>query len=80
MTHTIQPITPAHPMPATEDRITALELLLQNIVLLLEAEPDFTADALARWMQTAMQHMRAHSAATDAELAALARLVGKVSG
>lgn len=65
--------------PAAEDRIAAIELLLQQIVLLLEAEPHVTAAQLVGWCAIASAAMRAHGTATEAQISALARLVQRVA-
>ena len=57
--------------PTTEQRLFALETMLQQLVLVLECEPQFSAQALGRWMDIARKHMRMHQAATPGELDAL---------
>lgn len=69
----------ADAVPSTEDRLDAIELLLQQIVLLLEAEPTITAARLASWCAIASAAMRAHGSATEAQLTALNRLVRRVT-
>lgn len=39
------------------DRVAALELFAQQLVLVLECEPVFSADALARWMELSRARM-----------------------
>ena len=58
-------------LPSTEQRLFALETMLQQLVLVLECEPQFSAQALGRWMDIARKHMRMHEAATPGELDAL---------
>ena len=48
--------------------------MLQQLVLVLECEPQFSAQALGRWMDIARKHMRMHEAATPGELDALSAL------
>lgn len=64
--------------PTIDQRVEALELFVQQLVLVLECETNFTAEALARWMDVARSRMRATRsvpAATDQALAALQRKV-----
>eukprot|EP01030_Chromulinospumella_sphaerica_P005085 gene5085-4973_t len=65
------PKTEANTVPTTEQRLFALETMLQQLVLVLECEPQFSAQALGRWMDVARKHMRMHEAATPGELNAL---------
>lgn len=68
------PKTEAATVPTTEQRLFALETMLQQLVLVLECEPQFSAQALGRWMDVARKHMRKHDAATPGEMTALEAL------
>lgn len=71
--------SPPNATPSIEDRLNAIELLLQQLVLLLEAEPEVTAARLSAWAAIAAGAMRAHGSATEGQLAALARLVERLT-
>lgn len=68
---------PAAP-PTTDQRLAAMELLLQQLVLVLECEPTFTADALHRWSTLAHQRMAATRSTDPGTLQALAQLQQRV--
>lgn len=70
--------TQAAPPPTTEQRLDAIELFLQHLVLVAECEPRFTADALTRWLDIARQRMQATGSVATGTQAALARLQRKV--
>lgn len=55
-------------------RIEALELMLQALVLVLETEPEFTAEKLLAWVNICTQRMRTTASATTATLAAFDQL------
>lgn len=64
-----------HPAPlALEHRVAAVELLLQNLVLVLETEKHFTGAKLDAWLTTARQHMAAHNSVPAEHRTALAAL------
>lgn len=45
--------------PATpEERMDAVEAMLSHLIFMLEVEPDFTAEALVRWIATCRQAER----------------------
>ncbi|MDR2325475.1 MAG: hypothetical protein LBE51_08770 [Acidovorax sp.] len=51
-------------LPAsTEERLDAIETLLGHLILMLEAEPDFTAEALMSWIHLCRERQRAHGIA-----------------
>lgn len=56
----------------------AITLLLQQMVLVLECEPRFTADRLARWVDTCTRRIQASSSANPAALQALTALRNQV--
>lgn len=59
-------------------RITALELLVQQLVFLMEVEPAPTAEKVAAWLMACHSRQQAAHAANPRALAALGRLIGKV--
>lgn len=59
---------------ALADRVAALELLLQQLVFVLDAQGAMNADALTRWMDRARSRMQATGSVPPAQVAALGRL------
>ena len=72
--------TQVAPLPTTEQRLEALELFLQHLVLVAECEPTFTAEALDRWLGVARQRMQATGSVQPGTRVALARLQQRVLG
>jgi hypothetical protein len=107
--------TPPTTTPATtEERLEAIEFLLSQTLLALEADsaaihaqlarlqaaihkaapgampqpssdddesnPAFTMDALGQWVQTCLERMRAHQAATARQMVAIGELTERVLG
>lgn len=66
------------PHPTTEQRLDALELFLQHLLLVIECEPRFTAAQMDRWLDMARQRMRSSGSAPEGTEAALARLQQRV--
>ena len=67
--------------PDINDRITAIELMFEQLVTVLEAEcPDFSADKLDRWINTCTQHMLATGSASPDTIGALWALQARVMG
>lgn len=64
--------------PDLAARVDALEHMLQHLVLVLECEPRFTADALVRWIELAMDRMQVTGSVPAATHAALTRLQRRV--
>lgn len=64
--------------PTAEQRLDAIELFMQHLVLVLECEPTFTAEALDRWICVAHQRMQATGSVQPDTQAALARLRQRV--
>lgn len=65
------------PQPTTAElqaRIEALELMLQALVLVLETEPEFTAEKLFAWVNICTKRMRTTASATTETLAAFDQL------
>lgn len=62
-----------------EARIAALELLMHELVLVLEAEgPAFSGSRLGRWLDTVRAAMTRHASAPPAHVLALERLQAQV--
>lgn len=72
--------TQTTPPPTTEQRLEAMELFLQHLVLVLECEPTFTAEALDRWLCVARQRMQATGSVQQGTRSALTRLQQRVLG
>ena len=60
------------------DRVAALELFLQQLVFVLDAQGAMNADALTRWICTARARMQATGSAPRAHIEALERLAQQV--
>lgn len=64
--------------PTTEQRIEALELFLQHLVLVIECQPSFNAEALDRWVHMCCDRMTATGSSAPATVNALRQLQRKV--
>lgn len=64
--------------PTTEQRVEALELFMQHLVLVIECQPSFNAEALDRWVQMCCARMEATGSTPPATVAALRQLQRKV--
>ena len=64
--------------PATAHRIEALELFIQHLVLVIECERPFTAQALDRWVAMCCDRMDTTGSTAPATVAALRQLQRKV--
>ena len=64
--------------PTTEQRIEAMELFMQHLVLTIECERTFTAERLDQWLTVACRRMAATRSAPPATVAALQLLQRKV--
>ena len=64
--------------PATAHRIEALELFMQHLVLVIECERPFTAQALDRWVAMCCDRMDTTGSTAPATVAALRQLQRKV--
>jgi len=60
-------------------RITALELLVQQLVFLMEVEPAPTTEKVAAWLIACHSRQQAAQDADPRALAALGRLIGMVA-
>lgn len=77
---TAAPATTPMAAPTLDQRVEALELFMQHLVLVVECEPQFTAEALARWMDVARQRMQATGSTQPDTQEALAVLQRRVLG
>lgn len=59
------------PPPTTEERLQALEFLVGQLVLALDAEPRMRWDSLAEWMDLCQRRMRETGSATPRQLSAI---------
>lgn len=59
-------------------RLAAMELLVQNLVFVLDAQGALNADVFADWMAIAIGRMRATGSVPAAETNALQNLVNEV--
>ena len=64
--------------PTTAHRIEAIELFIQHLVLVIECERPFTAQALARWVAMCCDRMDTTGSSAPATVAALRKLQRKV--
>lgn len=60
-------------------RITALELLVQQLVFLMEVEPAPTTEKVAAWLIACHSRQKAAQGADPRALVALGRLIGMVA-
>lgn len=66
--------------PTLDQRVEALELFMQHLVLVVECEAHFTAEALGRWMDIAHDRMQATRSVEPGTLRALTRLQARTLG
>lgn len=64
--------------PTTAHRIEALELFMQHLVLVIECERPFTAQALDRWVGLCCDRMNTTGSTAPDTVAALRQLQRKV--
>ena len=60
--------------PTNEQRLEALELFMQHLLLVIECEPRLSAEKLDRWLDMARARMRKTDSVKPGTEAALARL------
>lgn len=66
-------------MPATPDeRIDAIEAMLGHLIFMLEVEPNFTAEALVKWIATCRQAERDKGIADPRQQVVFAQLCEKL--
>lgn len=75
--------TTTKPTPPTQDntteRIEAIEIFMQQLVFLLEVEPELSADKVRAWLIKCRAQLRSHGAAPGPVLAALGNLIERVT-
>lgn len=64
--------------PTSTNRIEAIELFMQHLVLVIECHPSFTAEALDRWVLMCCDRMDTTGSSAPATVAALRQLQRKV--
>lgn len=64
--------------PTSTNRIEAIELFMQHLVLVIECERPFTAQALDRWVGLCCDRMNTTGSTTPDTVAALRQLQRKV--
>ena len=64
--------------PTSTNRIEAIELFMQHLVLVIECERPFTAQALDRWVAICCDRMDTTGSSAPATVAALRQLQRKV--
>ena len=64
--------------PTSTNRIEALELFMQHLVLVIECERPFTAHSLDRWVAMCCDRMDTTGSTAPATVAALRQLQRKV--
>lgn len=71
---------PAHAetAPTLAERIDAIEQFLQQLVLLLEVEPELNRECIAAWIEITSASARAHGLETPRQRAALEQLCERV--
>lgn len=67
----MEPDNDTTPPPTTEERLQALEFLVGQLVLALDAEPRMRWDSLAGWMDLCQRRMRETGSATPRQLSAI---------
>lgn len=64
--------------PTSTNRIEAIELFIQHLVLVIECERPFTAQAIDRWVAMCCDRMDTTGSSAPATVAALRQLQRKV--
>ena len=64
--------------PTSTNRIEAIELFIQHLVLVIECHPSFNAEALDRWVGLCCDRMDTTGSSAPATVAALRQLQRKV--
>jgi hypothetical protein len=68
----------AVPAPTLAERLDAIEQFLQQLVLLLEVEPDLNRESVAAWIEITNRSAAAHGLQSARERAAMDRLCARV--
>ena len=64
--------------PTLVERVDAIEQFLQQLVLLLEVEPDLNRESVAAWIEITNKSASAHGLQSPRELAAMEQLCVRV--
>ncbi|WP_445287681.1 hypothetical protein [Variovorax atrisoli] len=67
-------------LPTAVERIEAVENFLQQLVLLLEVEPDITRENIGAWMELCSASARAHGLQSRRQALAMEHLRARVLG
>jgi len=67
-------------LPKAAERIEAIENFLQQLVLLLEVEPELTRENIGAWMDLCSHSARAHGLQTKRQAFAMTRLRERLLG
>lgn len=70
--------SPAGAVPTLAERIDAIEQFLQQLVLLLEVEPELNRESIAAWIEITSASARAHGLQTLRQRAAMEQLCERV--
>ncbi|WP_339092248.1 hypothetical protein [Variovorax paradoxus] len=73
-----QRLANASPAPTLAERIDAIEQFLQQLVLLLEVEPDLNRETVAAWIEITNKSATAHGMQSARERAAMEQLCERV--
>lgn len=65
-------------LPTPSERIEAVETFLQQLVLMLEVEPEITRENIGAWMEVCSASARAHGLQSMRQTLALEHLRGRV--
>ncbi len=68
----------AVPAPTLAERVDAIEQFLQQLVLLLEVEPDLNRESVAAWIEITNRSASAHGLQSVRERAAMEQLCQRV--
>jgi len=71
----------ANPKPFTaHERLDAFELLLEQLLVLLEVEPNLNRQTIGAWLQVVRERMRSHQMITARQQVAFGQLAERVLG
>lgn len=68
----------AVPAPTLAERVDAIEQFLQQLVLLLEVEPDLNRESVAAWIEITSRSASAHGLQSERERTAMEQLCRRV--
>ena len=72
------PVAEAATAPTLAERIDAIEHFLQQLVLLLEVEPDLNRESVAAWIEITNKSASAHGLQSERERIAMDQLCERV--